>query len=892
MRVAILPVRGTLEAGLQSPSKGFLGLILSAELLTKTFPFYVAFNRAMQLVQVGEAMRRLCPHMEVNTPIAQYFQLRHPLIPLDFAQILQERKALFLLESLTDKQQFKGQILHPDRQDLIFFLGSPWISDSHSLQTLSARFMQPLEPVGDREALPEEYRPPKESMSDFLLLLQARGKTLADTRKLAEHLAKQREDLRREVRQAELATAVLEQAADAVEVTDADSNLVYVNAAFEKLTGYSAEEVMGKAPIQLLCTEPHEKAFYEEINHTLAQGAVWQGTVRGKRKNRSPFQHEVTVFAIRDKHDQIVYYVTLRREATARSAQPEDLGHSLSLLQTTFEATADGILVTNTKGNVLNFNQKFTNLWQIPESALTAWGSVRPLSFVEPLLSEPDRFLSQIAHLYNHPEIESHDILELRDGRILEGRSRPQQMSDMIIGRVWSFRDVTERQNTEAQIRYQATHDLLTGLPNRLMYDEKLAIALAQAAKHEKQLAVMFLDLDRFKLINDTLGHAAGDLLLKAFAKRIAASLREEDTLARWAGDEFTLILPNIHGVDEAIAIAERIMEALKPDFDLEGHTLRVTSSIGIAVYPDHGHDSETLLKNADAALYRVKEAGRNGYSLYNSAINSDASARLTLESHLHRALERQEFALYYQPQVNVITGEILQMEALVRWHHPEMGLIPPSKFIPLAEETGVIIALGEWVLRTACAQNRAWQKAGLPQIRVAVNLSAQQFKQPRLIDLIKQVLLDTDLDPAFLELEITETTVMKNVEVTHTILSEMHEMGISIALDDFGTGYSSLSYLKAFPFHTLKIDRSFVCDVTTDPNDKAIVEAIVAMAKVLNLKLVAEGVETQEQEALLRSLGCEEVQGYLFSRPVTAHEATELLRTNDLRSIKLSAFA
>jgi diguanylate cyclase (GGDEF)-like protein/PAS domain S-box-containing protein len=864
-------------------------LILSADLLTKTFPFYMAFNRSMQLVHLGESMRRLCPYLQIDTPIAQCFQIRHPNIPLDFAIICQEKKSLFLLESLTDQQQFRGQILHHDRHDLIFFLGSPWLSDSHSLHTLSAK-VHDSTPDNQAEHFRPGDRPPKESISDFLLLLQARGTTLADTRKLAERLAKQREDLRREVRRAELATAVLAQAVDAVEVTDADSNILYVNAAFEKMTGYTADEVIGKAPIQLFCTEPHEKAFYEEINHTLAQGSVWQGALRGKRKNRSPFHHEATVFAVQGKNDQTVYYVTIRREAIVRSSQPEDLGHSLSLLQTTFEATADGILVTNTKGNVLNFNQKFTDLWQIPETAMTAWGNSRPLSFVEPLLNDPHHFLAQIANLYNHPDQESHDILELKDGRILEGRSRPQQMSDMIIGRVWSFRDVTERQNTEAQIRYQATHDLLTGLPNRLMYDEKLTIALAQAAKHEKQLAVMFLDLDRFKLINDTLGHAAGDLLLKGFAQRIAVSLREEDTLARWAGDEFTLILPNIHGAEEAMAIADRVMDALKLDFDLEGHTLRVTSSIGIALYPDHGHDGETLLKNADAALYRVKEAGRNGYSLYNSTINSDASARLTLESHLHRALEREEFALYYQPQVNVITGEILQMEALIRWHHPEMGLIPPGKFIPLAEETGVIVPLGEWVLRTACAQNRAWQKAGLPLIRIAVNLSAQQFKQPRLMEMIKQILIDTDLDPAFLELEITETTVMKNVEVTRTILNELHEMGISIALDDFGTGYSSLSYLKAFPFHTLKIDRSFVCDVTTDPNDKAIVAAIVAMAKVLNLKLVAEGVETEAQEYLLRSLGCEEVQGYLFSRPVTAIEATELLRTNDLRSVKLSA--
>jgi diguanylate cyclase (GGDEF)-like protein/PAS domain S-box-containing protein len=858
-------------------------LILSADVLTKSFPFYLAFNRNMRLVHIGEAMLRLCPHLAIDSPIHQYFWLKHPNIALEFDAIYREKKALFLLESIADRHQFKGQVLYHDQKDLIFFLGSPWVSDTEALQNMGIKV------GGTRQA----DRPSRESISDFLLLLQARNTTLADTRRLAEKLAKQREDLHQAVRKAELATAVLEQAADAVEVTDAQSRILYVNAAFERITGYSRDEAIGKTPVALFCTESHEEVFYHEISQALAKGEVWQGMLMGKRKDGTPYQHEATVFPVQDKDNQVANYVTVRRESIARppvARQLEDVGSSLSLLQTTFEATADGILVTNTKGNVLNFNHKFTELWQISETAMATSGKSRALGFVEPLLQDPDRFAARIAELYSQPAAESHDILELKDGRILEARSRPQQMSSRVIGRVWSFRDVTERQQTEAQIRYQATHDLLTGLPNRLMYDEKLAIALAQSAKHGTQLAVMFLDLDRFKLINDTLGHAAGDLLLQAFSQRIAAVLREEDTLARWAGDEFTLIVPHIRGTDGAIAVAEKIMEALKPEFMLEGHLLRVTSSIGIAMYPTHGEDSETLLKNADAALYRVKEAGRNGYNLYNSAINSDASARLTLESHLHRALERQEFALYYQPQVNVVTGEILQMEALVRWNHPKMGLIPPTQFIPLAEETGLILSLGEWVLRTACAQNRAWQLAGLPPIRVAVNLSAQQFKQPRLMEMIKQILQETGLNPSALELEITETTVMNNVEVTKKILNELHAMGVSIALDDFGTGYSSLSYLKAFPFHTLKIDRSFVCDVTTDPNDKAIVAAIVAMAKVLNLKLVAEGVENETQELLLRSLGCEEVQGYLFSRPVTASEATQLLQKNDLRSTKLSS--
>jgi EAL domain-containing protein (putative c-di-GMP-specific phosphodiesterase class I) len=322
----------------------------------------------------------------------------------------------------------------------------------------------------------------------------------------------------------------------------------------------------------------------------------------------------------------------------------------------------------------------------------------------------------------------------------------------------------------------------------------------------------------------------------------------------------------------------------MKPDFDLEGHTLHVSSSIGIAVYPGDGQDAETLLKNADAALYRAKDSGRNGYHLYTSAINSETSEWLALESQLHRALERQEFVIYYQPQVNVITGEITQMEALLRWQHPEKGLLLPGKFVPLAEENGLVVPIGEWVLRTVCTQNQTWQTNGLPPVRVAVNLSAQQLRQPNLVQMIARVLCDTGLAPAYLELEITETTVMKNVELTKTILCELYQMGVSMAMDDFGTGYSSLGYLKNFPFNTLKIDQSFVRDLTTDPNDKAIVAAIVAMGRVLNLKLVAEGVETKVQKHSLLSLDCEEMQGNLFSPPLTAEEATLLLETQFLR--------
>jgi len=446
------------------------------------------------------------------------------------------------------------------------------------------------------------------------------------------------------------------------------------------------------------------------------------------------------------------------------------------------------------------------------------------------------------------------------------------------------------------QTRIAASHDLLTGLPNRMLFNERLSFALVNVLpprddrrgvdfvnlRHSQgMLAVMFLDLDRFKTINDTLGHTVGDRLLQGIARRVKACLREDDIIARWGGDEFTLLMPHIGCAEDALNIAQRILEALKPTFDLEGHQIRSTFSIGIALYPDDGQDAETLMKNADAALYHAKEQGRNNYQRYSSAMNSKASEMLALENSLHQALERGEFVIYYQPQVNTRTGEITRMEALLRWQHPELGLISPGIFIPLAEENGLIVPIGEWVLRTACTQNKAWQVMGLPPLRVAVNISSRQFRQPNLLSKVAQVLQETELEPHYLELEITESTVMQDANFTRTILRELQQIGIYVAMDDFGTGYSSLSYLKKFSFHTIKIDQYFIRDLSFDPHDRAIVTAIIALGRGLGLTVVAEGVETQEQLYCLQSLQCEEMQGYLFSRPLSVEKATELLQTN-----------
>jgi diguanylate cyclase (GGDEF)-like protein len=446
-----------------------------------------------------------------------------------------------------------------------------------------------------------------------------------------------------------------------------------------------------------------------------------------------------------------------------------------------------------------------------------------------------------------------------------------------------SISGAIQRQQTEAMMRYQAYHDLLTDLPNRTLFNDRLAVALASASRSSEQLAVMFLDLDRFKTINDTLGHTVGDSLLQNVSQRLIATLREGDTVARWGGDEFTILLPQITHVDDVSKAAQRVIQALEEPFCLEEHELYITPSIGIAIYNTDGEDAETLIKHADAALYQAKQMGRNNYRFFTPAMSAEAPELLALEQSLRRALEREEFLLHYQPQINIKTGKIVGMEALLRWQHPEMGLVSPKIFMPVAEESGLIVPIGEWVLRTACAQNRAWQEQGLSPICIGVNLSARQFHQPNLAEMIARVLQETGLDPQYLDLEVTETTAVQDVDFTKSVLQEMHRIGVNISMDDFGTGYSSLSHLKQFPLNTLKIDQSFVQDVTANTRDAHIVTAVITMARGLSLSVIAEGVETSAQLDFLQTHDCEHAQGYLFSRPLVVSDAAKLLAASVL---------
>lgn len=555
------------------------------------------------------------------------------------------------------------------------------------------------------------------------------------------------------------------------------------------------------------------------------------------------------------------------------------LERSNAVLQATLESTADGILVTNREGKLVNFNQRLLSLWEISVDEIRALGNLPSIiNALNPISTTAEKLFTEQL-LGETQDSESQGLLELKDGRTIEYYSCPQRLNQTIVGSVWSFQDITQQKQAEATIQRQAYFDDLTNLPNRSFFNQQLDTFLQDIqASDQGKLAVLFLDLDRFKDINDALGHPVGDRLLQLAVQRMKGILRPQDIIARWGGDEFTLLIPHIKDRDDAAVVAQRLLESMQEPFETNGRLLKATVSIGIAVYPEDGQDGETLVRNADAALYRVKELGRNDFQHYSISIHSQTNERLVIEGGLHRALTQQEFMVYYQPQIDVKSGEIVQMEALVRWKHPSLGMIPPNAFIPLAEQNGFIIPLGKWVLKTACQQLQQWQALGLSNLTIGVNLSAKQLRDKDLVIDVRRIVEESQISYPSLELEITETAAMENMDITQAILSCFQDMGINLALDDFGTGYSSLGYLKRLPFHTLKIDQSFVRDLMTHSKDVAIVNAIISLASGLELRIVAEGVETEDLKNLLLSLNCYMMQGYLFSKPLPPGEATDLL--------------
>jgi diguanylate cyclase (GGDEF)-like protein len=511
------------------------------------------------------------------------------------------------------------------------------------------------------------------------------------------------------------------------------------------------------------------------------------------------------------------------------------------------------------------------DLTYLNPAASIKFGNLQQIGTSHPILTD---LLSQA------PNVEGNLVLrEVKVGEEIY-EQYVHYLSDNKLIRSYLF-DITERKRAEETLQYQVFHDALTGLPNRVFFNKQLAIALANAKRNQNLMAIMFLDLDGFGKINQELTHPVADLLLQSFARRLSACLRSGDTLARWGGDEFIILLPQIRNAEDTIRLAQRILSELKQPFEVADRQQYVKTSIGIALYPQDGEDGETMVKNADVALFSAKEQGRNRYNFYSSSMSSKASLLLKLENLLRQAIEQNELSLHYQPQIDLNTKSLTGMEALLRWVHPELGQVSPLKLIPLAEETDLLIPLSEWILQAACRQNLAWQKAGLQCIPVAVNFSVRQFQHPDFVKMVTRILEQTGLDPRWLEIEITEAAIAANKDYARITLQELSLMGVRFALDNYGTGDVSLSYLKQFPCHTLKIDRPLIASLKDNPQDSAMISAIIATGRSFNLRVIAESIETPGQLEILQHLQCEQGQGYCLGRPLKSEDAIQFLTRN-----------
>jgi diguanylate cyclase (GGDEF)-like protein/PAS domain S-box-containing protein len=575
--------------------------------------------------------------------------------------------------------------------------------------------------------------------------------------------------------------------------------------------------------------------------------------------------------------------VGIYTDVTEAKERRRALEHSEQRMRAIMNSVIDGILTLAADGTIESANAAAARIFGYTPSAMIRVGVGELLAHAESGSSARSTSMLAVSDFTSLP---GQTLLEMVGVR-KDGTSFPIELSVTSIelhGRrtfIAAVRDITARKAAEEAALYHATHDILTDLPNRALFHDRLATALRHAARAGDMLAVLFLDLDRFKMINDTLGHTIGDSLLVAVSRRLRSSVREDDTVARMGGDEFIFILRGLRSSDDAVKPAQKILAAIRPPFHLQGHELHITASIGISLYPSDGVAPEQLLRSADVALYRAKDAGRNSLQLYNPSMNARIIEQMALERHLRRAIEQQQFGLVYQPQIDLASGQVVGVEALLRWHHPELGLVPPDQFVPLAEDTGLIHRLGLWVLWTACLQHRAWCEAGMPRLRMAVNMSARQFQRRELARRVQEVLAETGMEPGCLDLELTEDVLMQEGDCTAGMLDSLAAIGVGLALDDFGTGYASLSYLRRFPIRRLKIDGSSVRDISFSEGDAALARAVIAMAHGLGVSVIAEGIETVDQLTMLRAYGCNEGQGYLLGRPVLGSEVPRLVHAS-----------
>ncbi len=591
---------------------------------------------------------------------------------------------------------------------------------------------------------------------------------------------------------------------------------------------------------------------------------------------------EMEVHLLEEMTDDLSFGIATLRSTILRAKAERELSLSLSMLETTIEATADAIVVTSMTGQIERYNQKFADLWRLPPVKDTSAKTCHDLmTLIQSQVANAPDFADHTRAMYETPEAAFRDLIETIDGRVIERVGQPQYLDGHIVGRVCSLRDVTDQKEYERRLTYLANYDDLTGLPNRNLLSDRLTQAIAYAARMDQHVALLFLDLDRFKIVNDSLGHEYGDLLLKEVAKRLVAGVRDIDTVARMGGDEFVILLPEITHDEEIAVIAGNLLTSIAAPYAIAGRELLLGGSIGIALYPRDGTDAATLLKRGDAAMYRAKDQGGGVFRFFTSDIDTQINRHMEIAGQLQYAMERDELTLLYQPKFDIRTGRIVSAEALIRWNHPVLGLISPAEFIPIAEESKIILDIGTWVADSVFHQFKTWQENGVPLANVALNLSARQLDDPDLPRLLAQLATKHRLYGKIdgIELEITEGMMMRHPDQAIDTLHRLKAMDFGISVDDFGTGYSSLAYLKRFPIDTIKIDRAFISGTPDDIDDVAITRAIIVMAHELGLKVVAEGVETDEQLAFLTAHGCDMAQGYLIGRPMSVDALTALLR-------------
>ena len=657
---------------------------------------------------------------------------------------------------------------------------------------------------------------------------------------------------------------------------DAHCTMEFISDGCRRLTGYNVDDLLHNRRLSYKAlTHPDDR---ERVRREIHEGLQLSGRFDCEYRIRHAdgefrwvwetgtgiFGDDGGLIAV----EGIVQDITARKQSSQALREAERRYYNL------FENAIEGIFRTTLDGQYLDANPALARIYGF-ESASALIASLKDIGkqlYVEP--SRREEFIALVRGRGSVSGFESQ--IYRRNGDIIWISENARAVYDddgRVVCYEGTVEDITERKLYQARIEQQANYDTLTGLANRSLLHDRLQTAIRSAAAYGTRLAVVFVDLDRFKFINDSLGHHVGDELLRAMAERLKASVRESDTVARLGGDEFVLLI-NGHGEPDAVAIVlERMLSDISQPWTIPQGDFNVTCSIGVALYPDDGDNAQTLLKHADSAMYRAKERGRNNFQFFTAELNALIRERFELENKLRRALEREQFALEYQPRIDMQTGRIIGVEALLRWYIDGEAVAAPSKFVPVAEEIGLIVPIGKWVLHSACAQNKAWQDAGLPPVMMSVNVSARQFRQDHFIQTIAEILRSTGLEPRYLEIELTESAVMHDAEQFIAMLAQLKQLGVSIAVDDFGTGYSSLSYLKRFPVDRLKVDRSFVLDIATDVDDAAIVRAIIALGHNLGLKVVAEGVETREQLEFLRANHCDELQGYYFSRPMPAEE-------------------